>query len=73
MRQAVGSRCANFQLMHEVGDFKTTEKVINFALNMNGFLRLGSNIGMVHLIPFFLYLLRIFANPLKNKKMRLFK
>jgi hypothetical protein len=55
-------------LIHEGGDFKTTKEVIDFALNMNGVLRLGGYADMVNLSPFSLYLLCIFANPLQIKR-----
>ena len=43
--------------MHEGGNFETAKEIIDFALNMNLGLRLGGNIGMVHLSPFVLILL----------------
>ena len=50
--------------VHQGSDFETTKEVINFALNVNGGLRLGGNPGMVHLSPFHLILLCILQNPL---------
>ena len=43
--------------VHEGGDFETAEEIVDFALNMNVGLRLGSDLGMVHLSPFLLILL----------------
>ena len=43
--------------MHEGGNFETAKEIIDFALKMNLGLRLGGNIGMVHLSPFMLILL----------------
>jgi len=43
--------------IHEGGNFETAKEIIDFALKMNLCLRLGGNIGMVHLSPFVLILL----------------
>ena len=61
---AVAMPFSDATLMKQSADPESIEKSVNLPVNTNVGLRLGGYLVMVHLSPFSLYLLWIFADPL---------